>query len=105
MLISGDPSRALHPPAVSSVRRSRATVGPLAEAEHYELGGLHRSKSNVDDELAAVPHVHRVVLRVTLDEESLIRGDAEQCAVAPDPGQECPHVAADPGPQIGIVRL
>src|SRR5215207_6690470 len=69
---------------------SCAAAGVLAEAEDDELAGLNRRHPDVDDQLAAVAHVGRVVLAVALHEERFLRRGAEEHPLAPDPGEEGP---------------
>src|SRR5512143_742813 len=92
-------------PVASSGRRLGAAAGPLAEAEDDELGGLHWRQADLDNQLAAVPHVRRVELLVALDVVGFLRCPPEQSPVAPDASQERSDIASDPRPEVGIVRL
>src|ERR1700712_932069 len=75
-------------------------VGELRDAEHHELGRLHRRDADLDGEDAGVTVLGRVVLLVALHEERLGRGAAEQRAVAPHPAQEHVHGALHRVPQL-----
>src|SRR6476659_10415039 len=62
-----------------------SAVGELRDAEHDELGRLHRGDADLDGEDAGVAVLGRVVLLVAFDEEGLGRSAAEQRSVAPHP--------------------
>src|SRR4051794_17821409 len=71
--------------------RNAASAGDLlllADAEDDELGRLHRSEADLDDELALVDRLRRIRLRVALDVVRLIGGGAEQGASGPQSAEE-----------------
>src|SRR5215470_11650249 len=90
--------------SASHVLRVRADRG-LAQLEDHELGRLDRRDPDDRDHLARVADLRRVGLLVALDEERLLRGGAEQRAVAPHPGQERADVPPDRPPQQLVVGL
>src|SRR5689334_13736358 len=79
--------------------------GVLAEAEHHELGRLHRRDADLADDLAGLDHVGRVGLRVALDEERLLRGGPEERAVTPRAHEEVRRRDPQLHPQPLVVGL
>src|SRR3712207_2612806 len=77
----------------------------LGQAEDDELGGLHRSDTDLAHDLPRVDSLGGVGLAVALEVERLVRGETEQGALAPLVDQEGADRAADPGPQGVVVGL
>src|SRR5438105_5387556 len=83
----------------------RCAARELGDLEYDELGRLHRGNTDLDDELAGVDRLRRVVLTVALDIERFAWRRPEQRAVAPDPNQEGADRALDPLPERHVVGL
>src|SRR2546421_7543289 len=83
----------------------RCAARELGDLEYDELGRLHRGDTDLDDELAGVDRLRRVVLTVALDVERFAWRGTEQRAVAPDPNQEGADRALDPLPERHVVGL
>src|SRR5579884_4427956 len=82
-----------------------AATSPLAQAKDDEFCRFDGGKADVDEELAAIAHVGRVQFLIALDEEGFFRRATEEHAIAPRAREEGRHVALDPRPQVGVVRL
>src|SRR2546430_14697367 len=89
-------------PSLFGERRAARELGDL---EYDELGRLHRGDTDLDDELAGVDRLRRVVLTVALDIERFAWRGTEQCAVAPDPNQEGADRALHPLPERHVIGL
>src|SRR5204863_5208622 len=83
----------------------RCAARELVDLEYDELGRLHRGDTNLDDELAGVDRLRRVVLTVALDIERFAWRRTEERAVAPDSNQEGADRALDPFPERHVVGL
>src|SRR5581483_7921827 len=76
-----------------------------ADPEDHELGRLHGSPPDLDDELPDVDDLGRVGLLVALDVERLLGVLTHEGAVAPHEREERRDGARHALPQAGIVRL
>src|SRR5262245_56719460 len=77
----------------------------LGDAEDDELGRLHWRDADVDDELARITRLGRVVLLVALDVERLLGGRPEQRTIAPNAQQERVDRSSNATPEPRVVRL
>src|SRR5713101_6343539 len=83
----------------------RRSAGELGEAEDHELGRLHGGHADLADHHAGIDRLRRVGLVVTLDEERLVRREAEQRPLAPFVHEECGDGAPNLRPEPVVVRL
>src|ERR1044071_916213 len=82
-----------------------SATGQLTESEDDELSRLHRRESDVDVQATAVALFWRIDFGVTLDEERLPAGQAEQHALSPAAAQERADIAPHHRPQRWRVGL